>query len=163
MVKTQRLCLRNLREADIPAIYAWRNDPECFRHQRWEDTSEEAVAAYVQEYENSAFLSTEEEQHYAVCCDDRIVGELSYFHSEQDRCVTLGITISPEHQRKGYAGEILSAVIGAVKESHPALDMVALIEPENAPSIALFEGLGFVRECYAEKIQSYVYVIYGKA
>lgn len=159
MMKTKRLWLRNLREEDIPAIHAWRNDPVCFRFQRWEDTSEAAMAAYVRKYGNSTFLSKECEQHYAVCCGSAVVGDLSYFYTEEDRCVTLGITIAPEHQRKGYAREILSAVIAGVQEKYPELEIVALIDKENTPSIALFESLGFSRECYAEKIDSYVYVI----
>jgi len=163
MLKTKRLQLRNLRQEDIPAIHAWRNDPECSRYQRWEDTSAEAVAAYVRKYENSRFLSKEEEQHYALCAGETTVGELSYFYTEADRCVTLGITVSPAYQRRGYAREILAAVNDAVRERYPELDIVALIDRENMPSIALFESLGFYRECYAEKIGSYVYVRYGTA
>ena len=162
MIKTKRLFLRNLRREDIPALWAYRNAPDCARFQRWEDTSEEAVAAFVAEFEKSAFLSAEAEQHYAVCYGDALVGDLSYFYTEEDRCVTLGITVAPEHQRKGYAREILMAVIDAVREQYPELDIVALIDKENARSIALFEGLGFERECWAEKIQSWVYVIYGR-
>lgn len=162
MIKTERLRLRNLREEDVPAILAWRTDPVCFRFQRWEDTSEEVVKAYVRRFQTSEFLSTQEEQHFALCSEDGIIGDLSYFYTEKDRCVTLGITISPKHQRKGYAREILEAVTAAVQKQYPALDIVALIDRENAPSIALFESLGFFRECYAEKIASYVYVIYAK-
>ena len=163
MIQTERLFLRNLREADIPAVYGWRNDPECFRYQRWEDTSIEAVAAYVRRFESSAFLSEEEEQHYAIWDGEGLVGELSYFYTETDRCVTLGITVAPAYQRRGYAREILTAVTGAVRERHPELDIVALIDRENLPSIGLFESLGFERECYAEKIGSYIYVIYANA
>lgn len=159
MVKTQRLYLRNLQESDVLPIYNWRNDPVCFRYQRWEDTSAEAVAAYVRRFENSRFLAQEEEQHYAVCAGDQIVGELAYFYTESDRCVTLGITIASGHQRKGYAREILLAVVHAVRRAYPKLDIVALIDRENKGSIALFEKLGFKLECYAEKIDSYVYVI----
>lgn len=162
MLKTRRLYLRNLRQEDIPAVHGWRNDPDCFRYQRWEDTSYPATEAYVRAFGNSRFLSKEEEQHYAVCSGDGIVGDLSYFYTEEDRCVTLGITIAPRHQRKGYAREVLEAVVATVRETYPALDIVALIEPGNAPSISLFESLGFERECYAEKIQSCVYVIYAK-
>ena len=104
----------------------------------------------------------EEEQHYAVCGEQGIVGDLSYFYTKEDNCVTLGITIAPAWQRRGYALEILAAVIAAVQERDPKLDIVALIDRDNAPSIALFESLGFAQECYAEKIASYVYVIYGK-
>lgn len=159
MVTTERLRLRNFQESDILSVYNWRNDPVCFRYQRWEDTSAEAVAAYVKRFENSRFLSQEEEQHYAVCSGQEIVGELAYFYTESDRCVTLGITIAAGHQRKGYAREILLAVVHAVRGAYPKLDIVALIDRENSGSIALFEKLGFKLECYAEKIGSYVYVI----
>lgn len=162
MVKTRRLFLRNLRESDIPAIHTWRSDPDCFRYQRWDGISMDDVAAYVKEFSHSSFLSTENEQHYAVCTERGIVGDLSYFYTEEDHCVTLGITIAPAHQRNGYAREILTAVIGAVQERYPELDIVALIDRDNAPSIALFESLGFERECYAESIGSFVYVIRRK-
>ena len=161
MLKTERLHLDNLRIADVKIITAYRNDPQCAKYQRWEDTSEEAVTAFAKTFENSVWLSKEEEQHYAIRAGENLAGDLSYFYNEEDRCVTLGITIAPEHQRKGYAKEILSAVVDAVRKNYPALDIVALIDPENAASIALFEKLGFERECYAEKIQSFVYVISG--
>ena len=162
LLKTNRLYLRNLREEDVPAIHAYRSDPDCARYQRWEDTSKEAVEAFAREFERSEFLSRQEEQHYAICADAMLVGDLAYFYAEEDRCVTLGITISPQHQRRGYAGEMLSAVIAAIQQIYPAMDIVALIHPENRASIALFESLGFQQECYAERIESYVYVIYGK-
>lgn len=162
MLKTERLSLRNLRPEDADAIFACRNDPECLRYQRWEDTSAEGVREFVEKYRDCVFLSRQEEQHYALRAGEALVGDLSYFYTEEDRCVTLGITVFPEHQRRGYAREILTAVISAVQERYPELDIVALIDRENIPSIALFESLGFYRECWAEKIRSYVYVIYGK-
>ncbi len=162
LLETGRLSLRNLRAEDAFAICDYRHDPDCARYQRWEATSLEAMQAFVREFEKSEFLSKQEEQHYTICAEESLVGDLSYFYTEADRCVTLGITISPKHQRKGYAREILSALVHKVQETYPELDIVALIDGENAASIALFEGLGFERECWAEKIQSYVYVIYGK-
>ena len=161
MVKTKRLNLGNLREEDTAVIWQYRNDPECARYQRWEDVSRDAVTAFVNRFSGSQWLSEEEEQHYAIRSGETLVGDLSYFYTEEDRCVTLGITIAPEHQRKGYAKEILSDVTAAVRNAYPTLDIVALIDPENEASIALFESLGFERECYAEKIRSCVYVIYG--
>lgn len=163
ILENQGVYLRNLRSEDALCIHGYRNDPVCFRYQRWEDTSAEAVRAFVETFRNSVFLSRQEEQHYAICSGETLVGDLSYFFTEADRCVTLGITIAPEYQRRGYAGKILTAVISAVQGRYPELDIVALIDRENVPSIALFESLGFCRECWAEKIQSYVYVIYGKA
>ena len=161
LLKTKRLYLRNLRPGDAEGIYASRNDHGCQKFQRWKDTSMEAVRALINDFGNDEFLSDKEEQHYAVCAGDLLVGDLTYFYTEEDRCVTLGVTIAPEHQRKGYAFELLQSVVGAVRKKYAHLDIVALIDPENIPSIALFEKLGFYRECYAESIASYVYVIDG--
>lgn len=161
-LETGRLSLRNLKQADTDEIYAWRNDPRCRQYQRWEDTSREAVDAFVSRFGADVFLSDQEEQHYAICAGEQIVGDLSYFYTEEDACITLGITIAPWFQRKGYARELLHAVVNAIQSRHPRLDIVALIDKENRASIALFESLGFYRECYAESIASYVYVIEGK-
>lgn len=160
LLQTKGLYLRNLRPEDVPAIHAYRNDPDCARFQRWEDTSLPAVAAFAERYKDCVFLSDQEEQHYAVCLrSGSLAGDLSYFYTEADSCVTLGITIAPDCQGQGIAREILSAVIAAIQSRHPELEIVALIDPENEKSLRLFEGLGFVRECYAPSIRSYVCVI----
>lgn len=161
-LQTQRLHLRSLNPEDLDAVHAYRNDPVCARYQRWEDTSREAIRCYIDRFRSCLFLSEQEEQHYALCLrDGTLVGELSYFHTESDRCVTLGITVAPQYQRRGIAREILNEVIAAVQNRHPQLDIVALVDPKNEASIRLFESLGFYRECYADSIQSYVYVIDG--
>lgn len=160
-LRTERLWLRNLEKDDRAAVFAYRNDPECAKYQRWEDTSMEAVEALIEGAKEDVFLSEKEEQHYALCDREGLVGDLSYFYTAEDRCITLGITLSPEHQRKGYAFEMLQAVVRSVQKEYPELDIVALIDRENGASVALFEKLGFYRECYAESIQSYVYVIDG--
>ena len=160
---TKRLFLRNLQPEDIPVIHAYRNDPDCAKFQRWEDTSLACVTQFVTNYGSCEFLSDEEEQHYAICLQNgALTGDLSCFYTEKDCCITLGITISPEYQHQGIAREILSAVVSAIQDKHPQLDIVALIDPENTGSIRLFEGLGFYRECYAASMDSYVYTIDGK-
>ena len=114
-------------------------------------------------YGGSRFPSREEEQHYALCLreDGTMIGDLSVFFTEKDNCFTLGITIAPACQGHGYGYALLQAVIAKLQEHFPAVDIVALIEKENVRSIALFQKLGFVEECYAESVGSYVYVIYG--
>ncbi len=162
-LRTERLYLRNLRPEDAAAISAYREDPACAKYQRWGDTSVLYLTEFARRYGNCVFLSNQAEQHYAVCLTSgELVGDVSYFYTESDHCVTLGITIAPKYQRQGIAREILSAVITAVQNRHPQLDIVALIDPENEGSIALFENLGFYRECYAQSIHSCVYVIDSK-
>lgn len=163
MLQTQRLCLRNLCPDDAAALHRYRNDNRCSRYQRYEDTSPAYLQRFVQAYARSTFPSLEEEQHYALVHSESgaMVGDLSVFYTEKDRCFTLGITIAPEHQRQGYAYELLQAVVAQLRQRYPSDDIVALIDPENHKSIALFQKLGFVEECWAESIQSYVYTIFG--
>ncbi|MGM9548956.1 MAG: GNAT family N-acetyltransferase [Faecousia sp.] len=163
ILETERLYLRNLRPEDAKTIFDYRNDRRCYEFQRWEDTSLEAVRAFITQFRQDTFLSGKPEQHYAICTRaGSLVGDMAYFDTERDNCITLGITVSPVYQRRGYAFEILQAVIAAIQARHPRMDIVALIDKENKSSISLFEKLGFYRECYAEGIASFVYVIDGK-
>ena len=108
-------------------------------------------------------MITKKEQHFAICLteNDALVGELAYFHVEGD-CITLGVSVSYKYHKKGFAYEILTEVVKRIQSKYPTTDIVGLIEKENVKSIGIFEKLGFVQECYAESMGSYVYVIYGK-
>ena len=165
MLRTERLRLRNLRQTDLDTMFDYRNDIKCNLYQRYEDTSRECLQKFIQSYGDSAFLSKEEEQHYAVECDknSEMIGDISVFYSESDNCFTLGITIAPMFQEQGYAYEILKELVKKIQNDYPSTDIVALIEKDNSKSISLFKKLNFVEECYAESIQSYVFTIYGKA
>lgn len=161
-LKTQRLNLRNVEPADIPEIVRYRNNENCGKYQRWDHKSTVEVSKLISSHCNDLFLSDKPEQHYAISTHDGcLIGDLSCFHNNKDACITLGITISPSNQRKHYGFEILSEVISHIRCHYLNFDLVALIEPENDASIFLFEKLGFIRECYAESISSFVYCIYG--
>jgi len=164
MLRTKRLCLRNLSQTDADTLFDYRNDVRCNLYQRYEDTSKKYLRKFLKDYADSTFLSKEEEQHYAVICREssEMIGDISVFFSESDNCFTLGITIAPLFQRQGYAYEILHELIQQLQDQYPFVDIVALIEKGNSKSISLFKKLNFIEECYAESIQSYVFIIYGK-
>ena len=164
MLQISRLHLRNLCSTDINIMHAYRNDSRCNMYQRYEDTGTAYLQMFIQSYAHSTFLSKEEEQHYAIVHNttSEMIGDLSVFFTERDRCFTLGITIAPLFQRQGYAYELLKEVVKQIQIRYPSVDIVALVEKENQQSIALFQKLNFIEECYAESIQSYVFVIYGK-
>lgn len=158
-----RLYLRNLRPEDAAAMAAYRSDPRCAQFQRWEIKTTEALRPWISRFAECRFPSQEREQHYALCLlsSGELVGDLTVFYTAEDACFTLGITIATAHQRHGYAYEILHAVTQVLRTHAPGIDLVALIERENAASIRLFEKLGFQQECYAESIHSLVYVLPG--
>ena len=159
-LETERLLLKNLTAEDAPVLYQYRNNTDCAKYQRWDDTELDAINQLIQMHENDIFLSLQEEQHYAIALkDSKCIGDLSLFYTPQDHCITLGITISPKYQHQGYAFEILKEVVASVQHEHPQLELVALIDPENQKSIELFAKLGFQMECYAESIASCVYTL----
>lgn len=160
-LRTHRLVLRNFTKEDFPAVFSWRNDPDCARYQRWADTSAEAVQAYLARHSSDMFLSEKEEQHYSVADHSGLtLGELSWFYNPSDRCITLGITITPKQQGQGLAYELLRAVVERCRRHYPEMDIVALIHPRNTASLRLFQKLGFREECYAKSIESYVYTLF---
>ena len=158
-LKTSRLLLRNLSCEDLDTLYDYRNNADCARYQHWTDASREALRDFINTFASCTFPSSEPEQHYAICLsDNQLIGDLSLFVNEADPCITLGYTISYRHWRQGYAFELLTAVIKAIEQHFPAMDIVGLVEKENLPSIALLKKLGFVEEAYSDKIHSYIFI-----
>ncbi len=165
MLQTARLYLRNFCPTDADILFDYRNDSRCNLYQRYEDTSMAYLKKFVRDYSCSTFLSKEEEQHYAIVCNAtcEMIGDISVFFSEKDNCFTLGITVAPLFQKKGYAYEILEELTFQIQSHYPSVDIVALIEKDNEKSISLFRKLNFIEECYADSIQSYVFTKYGKS
>ena len=165
MLQTPRLHLRNLCPADADLLFDYRNDRSCNLYQRYDDTSMAYLQKFIQDYSHNTFLSREEEQHYAIVCteESKMIGDVSVFFSEADNCFTLGITVAPFYQKQGYAYELLKELIKQMQDKYPSVDIVALIEKDNTASISLFKKLGFIEECFADSIQSYVFIINGNA
>ncbi len=148
-LRTSRLILRRLREADLASFLAYHNDPEITRYQSWSGLTEAQARAFLgQQHEQEPGLpgqwlqlgieveSTGE--HIGDCAllvlgDDPQQGEIGY-------------TVARPHQGRGYATE---AVGGLLEYGFGHLDLHrvrAHVDCENTPSCALLERLGFRRE-----------------
>ena len=157
-LETERLVLRSLMPEDAETMIEYRNDPDCARYQRWEENSREDILRLIRDFSWCVFLSEVKSQKYAVALKSgEMVGDLSYFFSPGD-CVTLGYTVAPRYQRRGFAFEILTAVLEKIREKYPEIDVVCLVDKDNLPSVNLLKKLGFEEECYSEKIKSCIYV-----
>ncbi len=136
MLTSDRLAIRNLTTDDLDILYEYRNNKECSKYQRWEDTSKIYIEYLIDKEKYNVFgVDT---GNFAI--------------------VNKGYTIEPKHQRKGYAFEILSEVLLYIDKSFQDYETVALVDPLNEPSIKLLEKLEFVREEYIEKFKSILYV-----
>jgi [ribosomal protein S5]-alanine N-acetyltransferase len=70
---------------------------------------------------------------------------LAGFHGPPDErgIVEVGYETSPEHRRQGYARAAVVGLIDLAREGGATV-VRASVAPDNAPSLALIDGLGFV-------------------
>ncbi len=158
-LETDHLLLRSLSPDDLPRLHATRNAEACARYQRWERTDETFLRAMIEEHAGDA-PTRPGKQQFAIAdkATGEMVGDLTLFI--EDPTLTVGYTIAPAHQRKGYATELLSALAAHLHEMYPARELVALVDPQNAPSIALLNKLGFENLGYAPPIDSIVFALW---
>ena len=156
-LETERLRLRALRPDDLSALAAYRRDPACYRYQRGQHNSDAKPAELIAANASPSL-------HSPGCCQlgiawkssDELCGDV--FVNIAPPTITLGYTVSPKYQRQGCACELLHALVPFLCRQWPECEIVCLVEPENTPSIGLLEKPGFVRECYAEQLISFIYV-----
>ena len=145
ILETARLRLRRFRLEDAPAFAAYRSVPAVARYQGWTaPVSPQAAAALVQE-----FAGGDPELpgwfQYAVelRADGRLVGDVGVSLHENRMQAELGITLAPEQQGCGYAGEALRAVLGELFERRGLHRVSAECDARNLDSARLLERVGF--------------------
>lgn len=157
-LETARLRLRSFDMKDLDELFAYRNDERCARFQRWstKDTQREALAEVIRKCA-ACSLQKVGKQQYAIALkeNDALVGDVTVFL--ENPTITLGYTVSPKYQRRGYAFELLSALAEKLHELYSERELICLVEPENIASCNLLKKLGFEDLGYAEKISSQIY------
>ena len=86
---------------------------------------------------------------------DEMVGEIVVM--PKDGTISLGYTFSYKHHRKGYAFEALTALINMLHKQYPEWDFISFTEPENEPSMALLQKLGYKDMGYIPAMESWAF------
>ncbi len=139
---TDRLTLRPFRESDIDPLHAVLSDRQAMRYWGPHDTREET--------EN--FVRGTMAAPPSMSCDfvleheRRAIGKAGMWKRPE-----IGFFVAPAFQRKGFAREALQAVIPHLFSAYDMDALTADVDPRNAASIALLEGLGFTETHRAEK------------
>ena len=151
-LRTDRLLLRMLREEDVEALTAYRNDPGVARLQDWElpyprERAERLVAAHADRTDVLPGQGTQ----LAVDLDGELVGDLYVGLDEHCGVAEIGFTLATAHQGRGYGVEAASAVVDDLVDRLGVHRVVAELSPENVASARLLERLGMTFEHLAEK------------
>jgi RimJ/RimL family protein N-acetyltransferase len=148
VLESARVRLRRYRADDVEAMFALYSDPRVMRYWSfppWTDRSQ--ARGYVERC--LAGMDSGEIFPWAIADRDSdvLIGALTLFslHAEQLRA-EIGYSLSPDYQGRGLAAEALRLAIGHCFDQLGLRRLEADIDPRNAPSCRLLEGLGFVRE-----------------
>ncbi len=149
VIETARLRLRGHRADDLAACLPLWNDPIVTRFIGGRSYTQEEVWQRVQRYAGSWVLLGHGFWVIADKASDGLIGEIGIMDAKReieppfgdDR--ELGWALAPDAHGKGYASEALAAVLDWEKQVFNAPFLVALIDPDNTPSIRLAEKFGF--------------------
>ncbi|MBO0802498.1 MAG: GNAT family N-acetyltransferase [Nocardiopsaceae bacterium] len=154
-VRTERLLLRRAAPDDLDAVWAYRRLPEVYE---WLGAAVPDYDAYRERYLRPERLAS----MLIIERGDRGIGHLilkiqdgwaQEDVADQARGVqgSLGWTLDPEFQGKGYAAEAVRALIGLCFGPLGLRRVIAECFADNEPSWRLMERLGMRREQHTVK------------
>jgi len=151
VVETERLRLRAHTAADFDACLPMWNDPIVTRFIGGRAYTGEEVWQRIQRYAGSWALLG----HGFWVIEDKargkLIGEIGLMDARRDIDPPFGAdrevgwALLPDAHGKGYASEALEAVLAWEKQHLGGACLVALIDPDNAPSIKLALKFGFTQ------------------
>lgn len=144
---TPRLRLRRFTPADLPALLAYRNDPEVARYQSWESFTAAEAEGFIEAQSRCEPGEPGLWFQFAVTVppDDQLIGDCA-LHVGDDRVAEIGFTLSREGQGQGFGGEAVHAVIRYAFTELGVERIQAIVDARNTPAIRLLERAGLLEE-----------------
>ena len=145
-IVTARLRLDALRDEDADALFAYRADPAVAHFQGWKPASVAEARRFIEAQQAIAPDTPGAWWQRAIRLRDsgELIGDLG-LHFLDDATVEVGISLSPAHQRRGYAREALEVMLDFVIGGLRKRRVVAQVAPRNFMCMRLLEGLGMRR------------------
>ena len=141
-LSTLRLTIRPLTEADLPAIVAYRNDPEVARYQGWPLPS---TLEQEQHLITDSNLGAEGWVQCAITLNNgELIGDLGLnTHGQQ---AEFGVTLARHAQGHGYASEAIRALLNFAFHDLNLHRIHASIDPRNHAVAQLLQHVGLRHE-----------------
>lgn len=149
-ITTERLSLRWLTPADVPALFAIFGDPEVCRYWSRPALPDHSAAASLHEEIMHSFAERSLFQWgLAERATDRVVGTCTLASlSAEHRRAEIGFALARSAWGHGYVTEALHALLGFAFGTLALHRVEADVDPRNARSIRVLEAIGFQREGY---------------
>jgi RimJ/RimL family protein N-acetyltransferase len=158
-IRTERLTLRMMTEADVDDVYLYQSREDVTRYQLFDPRTRDEVIAKVAEFSLASTLEKDGDYWQLAMelsatkdAPARVIGDI-YFTvaSLANSKAEIGWSMHPEFHGKGYASEAANAVLNVAFGTIRFHRVVAELDPRNSASIALCTRLGMREEAYFVK------------
>ena len=144
VTETERLRIRPMGAADIPALTEWMPDPSIYTY--WgkgpskAEKNPELLFEKDEKPTKSFHLGIEEK------ASGKVIGDLYVYLIENDRMASVAIRLAPTCQGKGYGTEALSAMTKFCFENTELKRLWTKVDTRNIASQKMLEKCGYTRE-----------------
>jgi len=149
IVRTIRLVLRDLEEADWRAVHSYASDSEVVRYMDWGPNTEDHTKKFIQRAIAGQREQPRQNYELAIVLKDngQIIGGCSIHVSDpNNREGWIGYCLSRHSWRQGYATETAKALLKFGFEQLNLHRIFALCDPENRASAHVLEKVGMQQE-----------------
>lgn len=144
VIETDRLILRPMTAADVPALREWMPDQSIYTYWGKGPGKAEKNPKLLFEREERATKSF----HLGIADreSDRVIGDIWVYLIENDRMASVAIRLSPKYQGQGYGTESLSAMTKFCFENTELKRLWTEVDVRNTASCRILEKCGYTRE-----------------
>lgn len=153
LLRTERLEISPLAEADLEAFVAYRRDPDVARYQSWTPDYTQTDARSLLAAQPSTTLPVPGDwvqlalHPVGLSQGMTLIGDVAIGTDPvQPDTYELGVTLAPAHHGQGFAREALAAVLEALFAAHGAHRIVMQGDARNAAVLRLLRRLGLRHE-----------------
>lgn len=150
-IKTERLLLRRMTDADAPALFYLRTNDKVMEFiGREKMKAIEEAETFIQKI--NASVDANESIMWAITLQDepeKMIGTICFWNIQTDHfSAEVGYVLHPDHWRKGLMKEAVKAVVDFGFNELKLHRTEGHINPENAVSGIVLEKCGFVKEAH---------------
>jgi RimJ/RimL family protein N-acetyltransferase len=148
-IDSKRLIIRQLVVYDLEDFLSYRSNPEVTKYQGFDVFNLEQAKSFIEGNADKTFGIAGQWVQYAIQdkSTGRLIGDCAIKLDQYDtRLGEIGITISPNEQKKGYAKAALIAILRFLFNLDGFHRVTEIVDAENFASIKLLKSLGFRQE-----------------
>jgi RimJ/RimL family protein N-acetyltransferase len=133
---TPRLTLRRATAADLMAVHGLLSDPRAMRY--WSTPPHDRLDQSIDWLHRMIARPKTESDDFLIEHAGQIIGKAGAWMLPE-----IGFLLHPDHWRKGFGTEALTALIPHLFHHHKVPHLIAEADPRNAASLALLARHGF--------------------